>query len=207
MCKQNAPIYESSMNSELRPNKAEREFLTLAYNRFYDLYDEILSDNFWERDNYYRFTIIRDAFSVYTELLNYQPIRLVVEYIKSNRPPIEAEIASEFFTFIRNIVVHFPLFESWKDVWINKDVITWHKEGQSIDKFLSKYEGHEPIKYRFWEAEKKKMTYITISFPTGYKEGRKIYLHDILSEKDGVKFSLILMKQVLDTQVETTSTE
>ncbi len=54
----------SSINGELRPSKAEREFLTLAYNRFYDLYDEILSDHFWERDSQYRFAKIRDAFFV-----------------------------------------------------------------------------------------------------------------------------------------------
>jgi hypothetical protein len=29
-----------------------------------------------------------------------------------------------------------------------------------------------------------------------------MFLKDILSEKEGVKFSFILMKQILDTQVE-----
>jgi hypothetical protein len=46
------------------------------------------------------------------------------------------------------------------------------------------------------------MTYVTINFPKGYTEGRSIYLNDFLSEKDGVKFSFILMKQILDAQIE-----
>jgi len=190
------------MVDELRPNRVEKEFLGLAYNKFYDIYEEILSDDFWKRDAYYRFSRIKDAFSIYTELLNYPPIEWVIEYLKNNRPPMEAEIGSELFKFVRNVVVHFPFFESWEKVWISKDIINWHKEGQSIDKFLKKYEGHEPVKYRFWEAEKKKMTYITINFPKGYTEGEKIFLQDVLSEKDGIKFSFILMKKILDTQVE-----
>ena len=33
-----------------RPNKVEIEFLTLAYNGFYDLYEEVMKDEFWEKD-------------------------------------------------------------------------------------------------------------------------------------------------------------
>ncbi len=33
---------------EVRPNSAETEFLNLVYNRFYDLFDEMFSDVFWE---------------------------------------------------------------------------------------------------------------------------------------------------------------
>ena len=190
------------MADELRPNIAEKEFLTLAYNRFYDVHEEIFSDYFWERDDDYRFGKIKDAFSIYSELLNYAPIKWVIEYLKKSRPPMEAEIASEFFKFVRNVIVHLPFFKSWSELWINKDIINWCREGQSIDKFLNTYEGHEPVKYRFWETGKKNMTYITINFPKGYTEGRSIYLNDFLSEKDGVKFSLIFMKQILDTQIE-----
>lgn len=190
------------MNRELRPIKAEKELLTLAYNRFYAVFEEIITEGFWERDEYYRFSTIKDVFSIYAELLNYTPIKWVIEYLKKNRPPMEAEIGSEVLAFIRNVIIHFPFFQSWAEVWINKDLVNWHKEGQSIDRFLAKYQGHEPIKYRFWEAEKKKMSYITVNLATGYTEGSKVFLRDILSEKDGVKFSLTFMKRILDTQVE-----
>jgi len=46
------------------------------------------------------------------------------------------------------------------------------------------------------------MTYLSINFPKEYENDTKIFLKDILSEKDGIKFSFILMKQILDTQVE-----
>jgi hypothetical protein len=184
-----------------RPSPAEKELLTLAYNRFYDLYDEIISDSFWEKEDFYRFSRVKEIFSSYAEILNYPPIKWVIEYLKTSRPPMEAEIGSEFFAFIRNVMVHFPFFQRWEEVWINKTIVNWHKEGQSIDKFLAKYQGHEPVKYHFWEAEKKKMTYMSVNFPPVYTSGSRVFLKDILSEKDGVKFSLVLMKGILDTQV------
>ena len=190
------------MTEELRPNKAEKEFLTLAYNRFYDIFEEVMDDSFWDKDEWYRFSKVKDGFVVYAELLDYPPIKWVIEHIKKARPPMEAEIGSELFKFVRNIVVHFPFFESWNKVWINKSIINWYKEDQSIDKFLKKYKGKEKVKYRFWETQKKRMTYLSMNFPEKYEEDTKVYLKEILSEKEGVRFSFILMKQILDTQVE-----
>ena len=42
---------------------------------------------------------------------------------------------------------------------------------------------------------------MSINFPEKYEQN-KIYLKDIVAEKDGVKFSLIMMRQILNTQVE-----
>lgn len=44
------------------------------------------------------------------------------------------------------------------------------------------------------------MTYVTISFPNTYDDN-SIYLKDILPERDGTMFCLILMRQIMDTQV------
>ena len=46
------------------------------------------------------------------------------------------------------------------------------------------------------------MPYLSINFPNNYSTGDKIFLKDILSEKEGVKFAVILMKKILNTQVE-----
>ncbi|MCG3843187.1 hypothetical protein I3249_10410 [Psychrobacter sp. Ps1] len=185
----------------LRPTSQEEVFLSLAYNRFYDLADEIIEDSFWEQEDWYRFSKVINLFSVYAELLAYEPFKYVLEAIKKQRPPMESEIGGPLFKFIRNTFAHFPLFESWNEVWLTKGLVNWQKEGLTIDRFLQKYAGHTEIKYRFWEAEKKKMTYISINFPEQYDD-KKIYLSEILSEKDGVKFSLIMMRNILNTQVE-----
>ena len=46
------------------------------------------------------------------------------------------------------------------------------------------------------------MTYLCINFPQDYRDDTRIYLKDFLTEAEGIKFSFILMRQVIDTQVE-----
>lgn len=190
------------MTQSIGPTQTEVEFLTLAYNRFYDIFEEVMVDKFFERDPWYRYSKIKEALAVYAELLNYEPISQVIVQIRATRPKMEAEIGGELFKFIRNVVAHFPFFDKWDDVWISQPVVNWYRNGQSIDKFLRKYEGHKEIRYRFWEAGKKRMTYLTIGFPARYDGSTKIYLREILTEMEGVKFAFILMRQIIDTQVE-----
>ena len=184
------------------PNNAEEKYLQQAYKYFYDVFEEVFTDTFWEKDKYYRFSKTKDIFSIYAELLNYEPIKWVIEHIRKSRPPMEAEIGSVLFKFIRNVVIHFPYFENWDDVWLDSDVVNWNQTGQSIDKFLRKYEAKDPVKYRMWNPKKKEMTYLSINLPGSYSIGKKIYLKDILKEREGVEFSLAFMKKVIDTQVE-----
>jgi hypothetical protein len=186
---------------DVRPTKSEELFLGLAYNRFYDLANEIIEDEFWEKEDWYRFSKVSHLFAVYAEALSYQPFKHVLEALKKHRPPMESEIGGALFKFVRNILVHFPVFETWNDVWVSKELVNWQRDGLTIDRFFKKYSGHDEIKYRFWEPKKELMTYMSIKFPQQYGL-EKIYLRDIVSEKDGVKFSIIMMRKILNTQVE-----
>ncbi|GBF28499.1 hypothetical protein MnTg03_00058 [bacterium MnTg03] len=186
---------------EHRPTKSEELFLSLGYNRFYDLFYEIMEDDFWGNKPWYRFSKISNAFAVYAELLSYEAFEHVLKALKRQRPPMEAEIGGPLLKFIRNVIAHSPLYESWEEIWISKTLVNWNREGLAIDRFLKKFSGHDEVKYRFWENDKKRMTYMSIKFPEKYSE-EKIYLKDIISEKDGVKFSLIMMRKILDTQIE-----
>ncbi|WP_125706602.1 hypothetical protein [Lacticaseibacillus daqingensis] len=183
--------------AELRPNTQEVLFLTLAFNRFYDLYDEIVkSDKFWEQAPFIRFSKIRDVFNIYGEVLHYEPIKWVIEDMRVSRPPKEAEIAEGLFRSLRNLFSHFPVFTSWDDVWFNHDLLNWDKSNQSIYKFFHGHLNDSEVKYRFWDSNREKMTYLSIRFPNQLHD--KIMLADVLTEKEGVEFSLILMKKVMD---------
>jgi len=188
-------------NDNLKPNEKEILFLSLSYNKFYDIFEEIFLDDFWLQSKEYRFYKIMQGFLIYSELLNYEPIQWILKELEIKRPPMEAKIARELFKFIRNFLVHFPLFSSWNEVWLNKSLLTWSKNGGRIFNFLNTYQQYGEIKYRFWESTKQKMTYITINLSFKFGEKSKIFLKDIISEKEGVKFSYILMKKILDTQV------
>lgn len=187
--------------ADKHPTAAELVFLELAYGRFLDLFDEIMGDAFWLQPDYYRFSKAVIGFSVYAELLNYEPIKWVIEEIKKKRPPMEAEIGSDLFKFVRNLVSHFPVFERWDDVWCSELLVNWERKG-TIDRFLRSYSGKPEVKYRFWDPKKKEMTYLGIRFPSLYSGEEKIFLKDIVTEKDGIRFCFVLMNQILSTQVE-----
>ena len=123
---------------------------------------------------------------------------------QGGRPPLEGIIADDVFSFIRNLLLHFPIFNTWNEVYINKNLATWSKVGQ-IDKFLNKcinikIDGESKVNYRIWEEEKKKMTYFSVNFPEKY-EDNDIYLKDLISEEVGMKFCMALMREILDKQV------
>lgn len=198
---------KKTVNSEqFKPNNKELIALNLFYNRFYDLYDEISEDSFYRRPSTERFNKLKDIFSVYKELLGYQPIKYFLEYVKNGgRPALEGILTDDLFSFVRNLLSHYPIFDNWEDVYITRDLATWIKES-TIHKFLLKctqikIDGSGTIKYRIWSVRSKTMTYISINLPERY-EDNKIYLRDIISEKDGIKLCVSLMKQILDTQVE-----
>lgn len=182
------------------PTPAELAFLNLAYPRFLDLFDEVMDDQFWIESDRYRFDRIAMGFAVYAELLNYEPIKWSIEAMKVSRPPMEAEIGSALFKFVRNIFAHFPVFERWDDVWVSEALVNWERRG-SVDKFLKAYVGKPEVKYRFWNPKKKEMTYLQIRFPAQYGGDCKVYLKDMIAERDGVRFCFVLMRQILQVQI------
>ena len=197
---------------ENKPNKKDEQVLKLFYNRFYDLYEELSQEEFFKREASYRFYRIREIFSVYKELLGYEPIKYYIKYVKSGgRPPLEGLIVDDLFSFVRNILLHFPVFDKWEDVYISKDLATWNTVG-TIHKFLLKsskikIDDSGVIKYRIWEKSKKLMSYIQFHLPEEYNDNRKIFLKDVISEIDGIKLCISFMKQVLDTQVHSDAEE
>ena len=184
------------------PSESEAEFLKLSYKFIYDIFDEVENKSFWDKDPYYRFSRVRDALLVYSELLQYKPIDFVINIIRKLRPPIEAELSREYLLFIRNLLTHFPLFQKWAEVKLSKSLINWSKPGRSIDQFLTKYSGTPEIKYRVWDKKKKEMTYFTIKFPSTYNEDVVIHLEAIISEKEGVRSAMMLMRSILNSQID-----
>lgn len=192
--------------NQLRPNEQEKEALTLFYNRFYALFDEITDDVFLTKPAKIRFLTLKEAFSVYKEVLSYEPIKDYLRWMKAGgRPIFDGIIADDLFSFIRNLLLHFPIFDTWDDVYITKDLATWVKSGQ-INTFLKRCHGYQidgqgSIKYRIWEEKTQKMAYFSVNFPEQYEQ-KRIYLKDIITEEVGSKFCMTLMRKILDSQVE-----
>lgn len=186
----------------LRPTKQENIFLNYLYNFFLDIYEEIKEEEFWKKDSYYRLNRIRDAFLVYSEILEYEPIGWFFKALEKLRPPMKAELSREYVLFIRNLLIHVSFFKSWDEIKFTKEPINLSVSGLSIDKFLTTFTGHDPIKYRMWDPSKKTMMYISINFPKIYDDTTELNLVEFMREKEGVIFTTSLMHKVLMSQVE-----
>ncbi|WP_457563981.1 hypothetical protein [Caminibacter pacificus] len=185
--------------------------IELFYNRFNYLYNEIVYKDFFNYNAMYRYYKIREIFSVYNELLSYEDVKQYLKTIEEKRPPLEKVIVLDLFSFVRNLLLHFPLFDKWDDVYITQELATWNKVGR-IHHFLKKaskikIDGNGKLKYRIWEENKKVMTYISINFPEEYNKNNKIYLKDIISEKEGIKLCVSFMKNILDKSIKKVNEE
>ena len=186
--------------SILPKSSKEYEFLNLATNKFMELYEEITSGSFMDLDAKTRLHKIKDFFSVYTEMLSYPPIKDHIQFVEKTRPPMESVIVRELVKFIRNILAHFPFFTTWDEIYISKQLINWASEGRTIDKFLNKYQGHKDIEYRFKLRSSGEWRYPTIKFPPAYNDDR-IFLKDIINERDGILLCAVLMFKVVSSQI------
>ena len=188
------------MNDPVHPTQDEVEFLNVSFNRFLNLFEEIMPDEFWDKPAEVRFSKTKDLFAVYSEILKYPPMQWVIE---ANKRPNYSDVGKNLFKLIRHILMHFPFFERWDDVWIKQSLVNlYSNRPQFIHKFLTENQGRDELKYRFWEEKHKRMTYISVSLPKNYTAGGKVFLRDILPEKDGVKFSAIFMWNIMKVQVE-----
>ena len=89
----------------------------------------------------------------------------------------------QVFRMLRNLLIHFPFFENWDDIYINENLLDWNKrKGSQIKKFFKDNENKElnysiyMNRYGKWEKEIE----INIKIPKIYKY-KKIYLKDILT--------------------------
>ena len=179
-------------------NQSEKEFIKIASIRFDDIFDEVMdSDIFWKQNDWYRFSKTKEALMVYSELLKSEQIKLIIKDMQKKRPTV-IKIADDFACFIRNIIIHFPLFESWNEVWISKLIVNWNKKHQRIDKFLEENRGKQFCEFEFMPDTQKQQIYnLKINFPKKYDGKSVIYLKEMIPEKEGVIFLFILMNYVL----------
>ena len=180
----------------------EAIFFDLAYNRFFDLYSEIDSSTFWKRDGLYRLHRLKDVFAVYAELSNHRAIKYILEQNEAGLRPSEQADCHRLLKAIRNLLSHFPLFESWDEIWFNKELITWEGEKGSINSLFSVVRPVPIVKYRFLDGSIQKLVYVSVSFPSNYAANEKIFLSEILTEREGSRFSIRLMLSVLIKNVE-----
>ena len=157
-------------------------------------------------DNDKKFKLVNSVASITSELLDSDEInKKMIEIAKSSEVNGDS-IEDKFNTFkmIRNVLNHFPIFNSWEEIYVSSDLVNWNnpKYSQILDYFKNEKE----MSYRIYLnennewIEKKK---IDIKVPKLGKYN-KIYLKDIISLDDVIwTFSVIdYYLQYLDLNIE-----
>lgn len=152
-----------------------------------DLYGTILY-GYPKGDNEEMFNVIKEISAIFDEIIK----------IDSNRKEFESllrdsivggdqyECKREMFRLIRHILVHFPVFNKWDDVFINRKIVRWNNNMYGgIEKFFDKYGGS---KIDFSIYTKKDYFYdktksFSIKIPS-LKDSEPVYLKDMISFED-----------------------
>ena len=113
--------------------------LKLLYDKFIHLYEEIKSKEFLKLGANIRFMQLSKMFAIYNESRLYPPIRYILDGLDKIRPKSEKFIVLNLFSFIRNVLAHYPVFDSWNEVYITKNLATWSDKikNKSILRFLT----------------------------------------------------------------------
>ena len=132
-----------------------------------------------------KFELVKELASLVSELLDRKELKnKLIELANTSQVNGEDnEIKLDTYDLIRNIIIHFPIFDSWDEIYISNELLSWNKpyHGQ-IKKYFDKNKGKK-FTYRIYLNENGKWVEkhkIIVNIPE-LKDGEKIYLKDILS--------------------------
>ena len=132
-----------------------------------------------------KFEVIKQLASLVSELLDKEGIKnKLIELANTSTVNGEDnEIKIDTFDLIRNILIHFPIFETWDEICISKKLLKWNtdKSGQIIKYFEKNC--NKTFKYRIFLNENDEWVErhtITVTIPE-LNDNNTIYLKDILS--------------------------
>ena len=160
----------------------------------------------YEHNNNKKFQLIKSIASITSELLDTAEINEkmieIAESSKINGDNVKDKF--ETFKMIRNVLNHFPVFDSWDEIYVSSELINWNNPKYS--QILEYFKTEKEMSYRIYLLEgdewieKKK---IDIKVPQLGKYN-KIYLKDIISLEDVIwTFSAIdYYLQYLDLNIE-----
>ncbi|GGH16804.1 hypothetical protein [Mucilaginibacter phyllosphaerae] len=162
------------------------EYLTTCIGRFKKLGQIIFNEPFLEYHPNVRFSTIKDLYSIYNEIYS---ANFFEENHGSDLRLIEfGEFQKELVKMIRNVLLHFPFFDNWNEVWIKRSLVTLtltpKRDGTysgAIEKFFLNY-SEKKYAVRLTEYGGNQITTCLI-IPKGYENNDKIYLKDIIEER------------------------
>lgn len=143
-----------------------------------------------ENDKIKKFELIKKLASLVSELLEVDGMKEnLIELANAsaiNGENNEIKIAT--FDLIRNILIHFPIYNSWDEICISKKLLKWNKPRNSHILKYFENNRNKSFTYRIFLNENNNWVErhtITVNIPK-LDENNEIYLKDILSLDDAI---------------------
>lgn len=143
-----------------------------------------------EDSDEYMFQIVKKLSCLISELLDDESIKtkLLMMSIQSESNGTNVETKLELFEMIRNVIVHFPIFHKWSEIYINRDLMKWNMARDG--KIISFFDNHKDEQLEYYIYTKQNDTWeiahrVSITIPELTEHG-VLYLKDIISLYDVV---------------------
>ncbi|MBG6233502.1 hypothetical protein IWX76_000057 [Pedobacter sp. CAN_A7] len=169
------------------------DFLIKAFERFLTIQEKIKDDSVSPA---IKLLCLKEIFAIFSEIeqfsdvsATFQPTNIIV--------PVFA-----FVTFLRNVLLHFPIYNSWNDIQISADLandLSPNHKGSSISKYLNANVGMQDLDMtlvtEFGELP------ATLRFSAIKNPVDLIFLKDIITEDEVVNVLLGILLFVYTTKV------
>ena len=174
-------------------NNVNNTIANMFANKIKEKLDKALSlcnSPYVDGSRYEKFKLINTLSSLVSELLDKDDLKakLIKLANTSSVNGNDNDIKIATFDLIRNILVHFPIFEAWDDIYISKELLNWNRKyAGSIEKYFNDNKG-KTLTYRMYLNENNiwvERHTITLTIPE-LQDGVDIYLKDFLSLDDAI---------------------
>ena len=174
------------------------EVLTKLGNGIRDIMNSIFMPNMDTNEDFEKIKLL----ALYTdELLNDKKIKKQYEKQLSYSEPNEEmrEVKLKTFSMIRNVLIHFPYYKKWSEVYITPEMLTWNKSWSTIKKYFDDNKGkniHYSVYVRETYGGWKHSQEVDLTVPE-LKANTKLYLKDFISIND-VIWTFCLIDSMLE---------
>lgn len=140
---------------------------------------------YFESDN--KLSIIKEIASLIDELLKNKDIKDKFNSLIKGSPVNgdHSELKLLTFNMIRNLVLHFPFFDKWDDIFINNNILEWDKpDNSSIKRYFQNNNGAH-LKYDIYMKKFGKWeNFHTVEFDIPILGDEDFFIKNMISEDD-----------------------
>jgi len=174
-------------NVKSQLNEHQINFVERGLNRVLEIQETLKT----VKNSEIKFFYIKELFILFAEM---EKVKFTRSYEGEQEEEIKTTVQNlkQTIAFYRNVVSHFPFYNTWSEIWISKEYTkalqSKHQLEQnnfgSIYKYLAACENMTSYTYRVKLHQKDEPYIFTLRYPKNIEEDTKIYFKDMVNEDE-----------------------